>query len=218
MMNMNVGAQVDVFAIADETVHVTVVPHTIAQPLQIARYFTEDLTEFLRQTHIDLIGYLGIANQPDYPQDLDSVVNLLYDDIAHMIRDGLISAINILISSNQPDSNLPGVFMLRYHATYLIGSPVRSLLSEPAQRYGGNLAPPRHTWSDGNFRFDLLIDWNPGADRDLRRRAVRPLYLFDWVAEESSFDGSNLVRYRSGGMTMDGAVLVSRVEAANFNR
>jgi hypothetical protein len=130
-----------------------------------------------------------------------------------MIRDGLLSAVNLLISDKQSDPNLPGVYMVRYHATYLIGAPVRSLKSEDAKRFGGYLAPPPQAWRDGNYRFDLLIDWNRSATHEQRRRAVRPTYLFDWVPEQSSFDVSNLVRYRSGGMTMDGATLVSREEA-----
>lgn len=213
MMNPGSGTRSETFVFTDNTTEVTVVPHTISQPMQIARYFTEDLKEFLRTTHIDLVQYLQIEGDRDYPQDLEEVINLLYDDISHMIRDGLLSAINLLISDNQPDSNLSGVFLLRYHATYLIGDPVRSLRNEAAQRFGGYLAPPLKMLGDGNYRFDLLIDWNDKVDKRLRRSAMRPLYLFDWVPETSRFDGSNLVRYRSGGMTMDGATIVSREEA-----
>lgn len=212
-MNLGVGTQSETFAFTDNTTNVTVVPHTITQPMQVARYFTEDLKEFLRTTQIDLIHYLQIEDDPSYPQDLEEIINLLYDDVSHMIRDGLLSAINLLISDSEPDPNLPGVFLLRYHATYLISDPVRPLRSEAAQRFGGYLAPPLEALRDSKFRFDLLIDWNEKVNKVLRRAAVRPLYLFDWVPETSRFDGSNLVRYRSGGMTMDGATIVSREEA-----
>ncbi|HEY1351782.1 MAG TPA: hypothetical protein VGF67_19345 [Ktedonobacteraceae bacterium] len=207
------GTQSTLFALSDTTEEVKVLPYTITQPMQIARYFIDDVREFLRKTGIDLIHYLGIENEPSYPGDLAEIVNFLYDDIAHLIRDGLIAAINILVSDKDPDPHL-GMYVLRYHATYLIGSPVRPLRPEQAQRFGGYLDPPARIWQDNNFRFDLLIDWNPGTSPQQRRRAVRPEYLFDWVTEQSSFDGSTLLHYRSGGMTMDGAQLVSREEAA----
>lgn len=218
MTTVGSGTKSETFAISEETVNVTVVPRTITQATQIARYFTEDLTHFIEETKIDLIRYLQIQDQIDYPQDIEEVVGLLYDDISHMILDGLISGINLLISDDQPTPNLGGAYMLRYHATYLVNvdTSIRSLRkkNEAAQRFGGYLAPPPRVWRDGHYRFDLLIDWNPTANKNRRSRAMRPIYNFDWVPPVSRFDGTNLIRYREGGMTMDGAVIVSRDELA----
>jgi hypothetical protein len=212
MATPGVGAHVDVFAATKETTEATVIPRIVTQSQQIARYFTDDLKYFLRETGFDLIKYLDIPD--DYPQDTDEVIEMLYEDTSHLIRDKLITGINLLISDPDPDPNLRGAYRLRYYALYQLEVPNRVLKLEDAKRFGGYLAPPPAAWRGTRYRFALLIDWEPSAN-EKRRKAMRPEYCFDWVPEQASFDARTLVRYRSGGMTMDGARVVTRDELAS---
>jgi hypothetical protein len=136
---------------------------------------------------------------------------MLYADLAHLLRDGLITGIHLVLSEREldPDSQ---AYPLRYHAMYVIDNPMRSLKpNSAAKEFGGRLDPPPDSWRDA--RFALLIDWNPTAS-ERRRQARRPGYYFDWVAERARFDGTTLIRYRDGGMTVDGAT-VKRIESGS---
>ena len=195
----------------------TVTPRIVTQTEQIARYFSEDLSKFVEDTNIDLIRELQIP--PEYAEingDLDNetIVEMLFDDIAHMLRDTLITGVHLLLSERQIDANT-GAYPLRYHAEYTITQTVarNNKNVEEGKRWGGHLAPPKDTWR--NARFALLIDWNPSAN-ERRRQVRRPHYCFDWVPEHSRFDDTTLVRYRAGGMTTDGAT-VNRQESASPN-
>src|SRR5437763_766119 len=125
MATPGVGARVDVFAATVNTVETTVIPRIVTQSQQIARYFTDDLKHFLRQTGFNLIKYLDIPD--DYPQDTEEIIEMLYEDLSHLIRDKLIIGINLLISDPDPDPNLQGAYRLRYHALYQLEVPNRAL-------------------------------------------------------------------------------------------
>lgn len=200
------GSQTETYAYTKETTEVTVVPRIVTQSEQIARYFTEDLHAFVDEMYVDLVRWLEIP--PDFPQDNKEIVELLYADLSHMLRDGLITGIHILLSDMEIDPNRHG-YPVRYHARYCIQLPERHLRTSEAKRIGGKLAPPRDVWI--NARFALLIDWNPKAS--VRSGLGPPDYVFEWVLETARFDVSSLVRYRQGGMTIDSA-RVDRREAA----
>ncbi len=199
------GSVTETYATTTETTEVTVVPRIITQSQQIARYFAEDLLQFLKDTKINLAEELQIP--PEYTQDPLELVEMLYDDLAHLLRDGLITGVHLLLSEQVVDKTTHA-YPLRYHAWYLIQMPERTLKISEAKRFGGKLAPPRKI-ADG-ARFVLLIDWNMTAN-ERRRQARRPEYCFDWVPESSRFDATTLIRYREGGMTVDSAT-VSRWE------
>jgi len=200
------NAVTETYALTTATTDVTVVPRIITQSEQIARYFTEDLEKFVEQSHIDLIKVLEIP--PDQAYSTRDVIYMLFDDISHMLRDGLITGIHLLLANPDIDKNLHA-YPLRYHAMYTINVPARSLKeSNESQRFNGFLAPPHNVWVGA--RFALLIDWNPTANSN-RHRIRRPEYCFDWVPEHNRFDETSLIRYREGGMAFAGAT-VNRAE------
>jgi hypothetical protein len=200
------GAFTDTYAYTKETVETLVVPRIITQSDLIATFFVEDLEEFVRLSHTDLAKVLQIP--PDYPQDTRDILLMLYEDIAHMLRDQLITGVHLLLSELNPDSNT-GAYPLRYHARYTITpdnstSPLAPSTSTTSQRIGKTLAPPRNIWRDA--RFALLIDWNPSA-KDRRQKVRRPEYCFDWVPEEARFDPTNLLRYNGEGSFLGEVVI-----------
>ena len=202
-------SQTETYNYTKDTTRVTVTPRTMTQSEQIARYFTEDLTHFIKLAHINLIEELKIP--AEYANDTDEIIEMLYDDLAHMLREGLITGINLLLSEPKRDPN-SGAYPLRYHAMYVVQQPSRTqrTLQSNAQRFGGMLAPPNKVWE--NARFAMLIDWNPSAN-ERRRQVRRPEYCFDWVPEQSRFDASTLIRFREGGMAFNGATVVVRTES-----
>lgn len=208
------GSRADVFTDVKETVKATVVPRTIAQSEQIARYFTEDLEKFIDESHINLMRELEIPS--DYAQDTGEIIQMLFDDLSHMLRDSMIIGIHLLLGEPSVDPNTH-TYPLRYHAEYTITPTGRDLRSGSgdkdkysSQRINGYLAPPRSAWIGA--KFSLLIDWNPTTS-ERRRTARRPEYWFDWTPKQDRFDASSLVRYREGGMAFDGANVVRRDES-----
>ncbi|HVU66100.1 MAG TPA: hypothetical protein VHD63_03185 [Ktedonobacteraceae bacterium] len=210
------NAQTVTYATTTETEEITVTSNVMTQATaltkneQIARYFIQDLTHFIRLTSIDLIKELEIPPDPDYSGSQEDVLALLYEDLTHMLREGLITGIHLLLSESQPDQNT-GRYLLRYHATYTINQTQQGQrrLQADVRRFGGDIAPPAHVWEKA--RFALLIDWSAADER--RRQVHRPRYFFDWVPPNARFDARSLVRYREGGLTYNGAVVVDRAEA-----
>ena len=205
MTSTNPGSKTETYLSTDSTVETYVVPRIVTKSDQIAHYFVDDLEKLVDIAHIDLVEVLQIPI--DYSQDASDIILMLHEDLSHMLRDQLITGIHLLLSDKDMDANT-GAYPLRYHADYVVGRSLQP--SSNAQRFGGNIAPPKHVWRDA--RFTLLIDWNPSAS-DRRRQVRRPDYCFDWVPEEARFDATSLVRYREGGMSVDGAT-VTRDEAA----
>ncbi len=201
----NSGTKAEQYVIAENTVVVSVTAQTqlIVQSEQIARYFTEDLLHLVNIADINIAKELQV---PDgYSHAREELIEMLYDDLSHMLRNGLITGIHLLLSEPEPDKNV-NAYVLRYHAQYLIDNPERSLKTGASQS-GGVIAPPKNIWSGA--RFVLLIDWNANVG-DQHRDVRRPEYLFDWVPEEGRYDGTMLVRYRDGGMTVNGATVERR--------
>lgn len=204
----------------DQTVQATIVPKIITQSDEIATYFAEDLEEFVRLTHTDLA--LAFQVPHEYSQNSRDIINMLYEDISHMLRDGLITGVHLVLSDNimDPGSN---AFIVRYHAQYLIDNPDPNISTIPTQplngqspadpqqdgRFGGLLAPPKDVWRDSLFA--LLIDWSPTA-RNRRHSIHRPEYCFDWVTQEKRFDATNVLQFRDGGLAVDSATVAKRIE------
>ena len=197
----------------EQTVQAIIVPKIITQSDEIATYFSEDLEEFVRLTHTDLA--LAFQVPHEYSQNTRDIINMLYEDISHMLRDGLITGIHLVLSDNTMD---PGAnaFIVRYHAQYLLDNPNISTMStqplnepQPDGRFGGLLAPPKDVWRDSLFA--LLIDWSPTA-RNRRQGIRRPDYCFDWVTQEKRFDATNVLQFRNGGLAVDSATVAKRAE------
>lgn len=205
------GSQTETYANTKDTTEVTVVARVMTQSEQIARYFTDDLQRFVQVAHINLMQELAIP--AEYASSNEEVIEMLYDDLTHMLREGLITGVHLLLSEPRLDPN-SHAYPLRYHAQYLINAPsgVARTLQNNAQRFGGELAPLQRIWE--NARFALLIDWNPSANAR-RRQVRRPAYCFDWVPDQDRFDATCLIRYREGGMTYNGVVVVERTESAS---
>lgn len=211
------GARTETYAWSTEKAEAIVVPRvgthseqrSITHSEQIARYFTEDLTYFLQETGFSLLKELQIPTE--YARSNREVVEMLYDDLAHMLRARLITGIHLLLAEPRLDPNSQA-YPLRYHAMYLLEWPAGEAQSGDtrAMRLGGHLAPPKQSWAKA--RFALLIDWDRSAT-DRRREARRPEYCFDWVAEEDRYDDTTVIRYREGNLTSGGRVIVQRREA-----
>ncbi|SRR5260221_3386726 len=214
------GSRAATYADIEATVKssVNIVPRTIAQSEQIARYFTEDLEKFIADTHIDLMRQLDIP--PSFARKDKAVINKLFSDLSHMLRDSMITGIHLLLSNPEIDVNTHS-YPLRYHAEYTIltahgNAGERDLRPDKAhyssQRIGGYLAPPRGSWIGA--KFALLLDWNMTLS-ERRRNARPPDYWFNWVPINDSYDATSLVSFREGGMAFDGANLVSRRESSS---
>lgn len=187
----------------------TVVPSIITQSDQIALYFADDLEEFVRLTHTDLATELKIPD--DIAHNSRDIIIMLYEDISHMLRDGLITGIHLLLSDRNLDVGT-NAYYVRYHVRYLIDNPNNAYTPpSPSTRFGGLVAPPPKVWHDS--RFALLIDWSPSS-KERRRMVCRPEYCFDWLPHEDRFDATNEVCYRKGSLAVDSAKLVGRDELA----
>jgi hypothetical protein len=193
-----------------------VVPRTVTQSEYIARYFTEDLTYFINETGRNLLAELQIP--PEVTRSNAEAINMLFDDLSHMVRDHLITGIHLLLADPQFDPNLQA-YPLRYYARYTIEMPQELAPSEGQKsntnqnlqfiRLNGHLAPPKQSWL--NARFALLIDWDRSAT-ERRRQAHRPVYCFDWISGQDRYDLTTLVRYREGALTSEDRVIVNRIE------
>ncbi|HEU5382461.1 MAG TPA: hypothetical protein VFV38_44180 [Ktedonobacteraceae bacterium] len=205
------GSYVEAYAVAETTEKVTVVPRTIAQSEQIARYFIEDLEHFIAETHIDLMYELGVPSEE--AQDSEEVMRKLFDDLSQLLRNSMITGIHLLLSEPTADPN-SSQYKLRYHAEYTINTPARDIRPDreqyTSQRINGYLQPGRGIWLGA--KFALLIDWNPSMN-ERRRNARQPEYWFNWLPRQERFDPTTLVRYREGGMAFDGANVVHRSES-----
>ena len=193
------------------TPQVTVVPSIITQSDQIARYFAKDLESFVQHTHIDLAREFQI---PDvYSHNTNDIINMLYADISHMLRDGLITGIHLVLSDDKMD---PGsnAYLVRYHVRYTIENPnVPFPSASPGQvttRGDGLTMPDPKVWRGA--RFALLIDWSP-ASKGKRDKIRRPEYWFDWLPREERFDATGTLRYSEGGLEVDSANVL-RYESA----
>lgn len=206
----HVATYLDVEATEKVSVNIQVVPRAIVQSEQIARYFTEDLEKFLADTHIDLIRQLSIP--PYFARSSREALAKLSDDLAHMLRDSMITGIHLMLSHPEIDRNI-NAYPLRYHAEYTINAVRRDIRPDKAsynpQRINGHLKPPQGSWIGA--KFALLIDWNPTLS-ERRRHARPPTYWFDWMPSNDAFDATSQVRFRDGGMAFDGAQVVNRNE------
>jgi hypothetical protein len=161
---------------------------------RIARYFAQDMEEFVRRTHVNLAQMLMLPDE--YTHDSQDIIAMLYEDISHMLRDQLIIGIHLLLAECEIDPNT-GAYPLRYHVYYSIETTPPSSTSD---QEGGLLIPPKRIWH--NARFALLLDWNPNT-YDQRQYVRRNAYCFDWVAEETRFDATNLVPDKNVGKLTD---------------
>jgi len=202
-------SQTETYESTKQTVKTQVTPRVATQSEQVARYFVDDLTHFVQDTNIDLIKELDIPSEDNISNS--EAIEMLFEDLAHMLRDNIITGIHLLLSDPQRDPN-SGAFPLRYHAMYLVSqsSHTQRSLSPTTQRAGGSLALPRNVWLEA--RFTLLIDWNTSAN-ERRRQVRRPEYCFDWVPKQAKYDATTLIRYREGNMTVNGAAVVERRES-----
>ena len=211
------GTRTATYEISKETVKslVNIVPRTITQSEQISRYFIEDLEKFIADTHINLMRQLDIP--ASFALNDKALIDKLFADLSHMLRDSMITGIHLLLSNPEVDRNTHS-YPLRYHAAYTIltannNAGERDLRPDKAQysslRIGGYLAPPRDSWIGA--KFALLLDWNMTLS-ERRRIAHPPDYWFNWVPMNDRYDASSLVRFREGGMAFDGARVVNRWE------
>lgn len=175
-------------------------PHSIiARSHEVALYFAEDLLQLVNAANIDLASEFQVPLE--YSQDPKDIVDMLYEDIAHMLRNGLITGMHLILSDSDMDKGT-NAYKVRYHVHYQVDTSSLATSSgiNAGTRTGLEFGPPRKIWHDARFR--LLIDWSPSV-RDAIHQVRRPEYCFDWVIEENRFDATNLHAFRDGQMTGD---------------
>jgi hypothetical protein len=183
------------------------VSYVITQSAAVAWYIREDLARFVAQKKIDLSEALAVPHRERTYTD-PQLVELLCDDIAHMLREGLVRRVHLLLYHDELDAGT-GAFPLLYKATYEI-SEQPGLSTKGLKRQGGLLQPPDFAAGE----LAMLIDWNPDADRMSRRRVRYPSYNLNWVTPDRRFDPTTLVKYRKGSLTGVGVTIVWRDEEA----
>src|SRR6266568_459470 len=127
MTNSTFHTDIGTFEHTNMTWKVIFAPRVIAQNEQIIRYFTEDLIGYTHDADIKLAHELQLI--PEYTQNTQEMIELLYDDFSHMLRNGLINGIHLLLSETQVDPH-SGAYPLRYHAMYLINHPGSNLMKD----------------------------------------------------------------------------------------
>lgn len=206
------GSQSNTFAHVQGKTQVKTASYTITQSEAVAIYIYEDLTLMIQQRNINLSKLLAIPSGQNRYTDTQ-MIEFMCDDIAHMLRDGLIQKVHFLLYDQQIDATTKA-YPLFYQATYEV-SLQRGLKPAGPQRHGGSLAPPQSV--PRNTGFAILLDWHPNADMDRRQRVVYPAYNMNWVTPGAQYDATTLVRYREGSLTADGATIVERNELTTPN-
>jgi hypothetical protein len=203
------GSGTSTYSTTSSTIQTYIVPSVITQSDQIAMYFANDLEAFVKHTHLDLAREFQIPYE--YSQDTMDIINMLYADISHMLRDRLITGIHLILSDNEMDVG-SNAYVVRYHVCYTITNPnaLLSSSSASAEVKGDLVMPPPRVWQGA--RFALLIDWSPES-RGKRHMVRRPDYCFDWMPREERFDATNVIRYSHGALVADTANVI-RYEAA----
>ncbi|GLV54410.1 hypothetical protein KDH_12570 [Dictyobacter sp. S3.2.2.5] len=215
MTQSNSKTTADTYADVDTTV--TAKTKVFTQSQLIACYFIDDLKQFVKNTHIDLLKELAIPS--GLVSSNNEVCELLSEDLSRLLQNNLITRIHLLLSEPEEDKNTHR-FPLRYHASYSVNSAgadegqQRTLKStQPnAQRLNALLDPPEQVGK--RARFILLVDWNREKSEE-RHSVHRPLYHFDWIQPQSQFDATTLVSYNKGAMTYNGVQVVDRDESAS---
>lgn len=193
---------------ADANVSTRVETNVMTRSEQIARYLGDDLLYLVKRASIDLGEWLGVPT--DYVRDPDYLVQMICADVELMLRNGLINGADIMVTDPQPDTS--GQYSVRYLSRYLIEGPTEGnpVNPQPAKFWGGLIRPPDPTLASA-FHFVFGIEWRPDVDQQARSEVRTPKYLFDWVPADGSYDSSQLVGVRYGGMEISGAS-VMRVE------
>jgi hypothetical protein len=189
-----------------------IVPGIITRSHEVALYFAEDLLKLVNTATIDLAREFQIPLE--YSQDPQDIIDMLYEDIAHMLRDGLINGIHLIISDNEMDKGT-NAYKVRYHVHYRVDTRGLDIspVTDAGERRGLEFGPPLNVWH--NARFALLIDWSLSAHNSYHQ-VRRPDYCFDWVTEANRFDTTNLICFREGQMVGDSAEIVSREERTSL--
>jgi hypothetical protein len=194
----------EAFLLTETTIQANVMSHTRTQSDQLARYFAEDLEQLVSLAKINLAKEFGFP--PEYPSSNQDVIDMLYEDLAHMLRGNLITGIHLVLREPHADPNT-GFYPVRYHVHYTVGSKTENISGISHGHLGGLTPPPPEVWQDA--RFALLIDWNSTT----KERVCRPEYLFDWIPDEAHFDSTNLIHYRNEHLAVDGASVLQMTEA-----
>src|SRR5947209_8289324 len=99
-------------------------PDTQTQSDQLALYFAEDLEQLVSLAKINLAEELGFP--PKFPSSNQDVIAMLYDDLAHMLRDNLITGIHLMLREPHVDP-MTGSYTVRYYVHYTVGSETENI-------------------------------------------------------------------------------------------
>ena len=205
----NTNSASSTFTTSSSTTQTTVSgTNVITRSDEVAVLFTDDLENLVNITGLDLAEAFQIPYELSH--DPKDIITMLHEDIAHMLRDSLITGIHMIFSDDEMDKGT-NEYLVRYHVHYKVDN-LNTFTSDRGIK-PELIVPPKGIWRDA--RFSLLIDWSPSA-KDRRYRIRRPDYCFDWVIEENRFDATNVICFREGQMVAGSAELVSRSELTSL--
>jgi len=192
----------DVYVEVDASAFVSplVTAATLTSTEQIALYLHDDLYKLVIEAGVNLPDALGL--EAELGEDPKELVSMICDDVERMLRRQLIDGAEILLSD--PVAGPGNVRKVRYRVQYTITNQ-RTLDPNERTRWGGEIRTIPQTFPNAFFTFG--VKFRAGVPAERRSEAHRPYYLFDWVPEGASYDGTGLVRFQVGGMnTADQAV------------
>jgi hypothetical protein len=184
-----------------------VVSRPAAESDALAWHVHQDLWAWMDERQVELSDLLGIRDELRSWTDTE-LLELLCDDVAHLLRDGALSRVHLLVHEPEPEA-ASGAHVVLYRATYEIGSSHRA--GGEAFRRGGGLLRPFELAYGG---LAILVEWRPAVALERTGPISPPGYHLSWCAAEQPCAGTALVRYGDGSLTADGAAIVRPGESA----
>lgn len=176
------------FLVTATTQTACAVPRSAMQGDAIAGYFIEDLADLLRAGRLNLAAHLHVP--ASYPRNPREVQEMLYADLTHLLRDGLLGALHLILFEHEP--NEYDEHVVRYHARYLAQRD--AVLHQDLVCTAGRVPPPLELARGA--RLALVIEWDALALMERRLDACRAQgYCFDWPADDPQPDDLNLLRF-----------------------
>ena len=170
----------------------------------IAYYLLEDIETLVKSFNFNLASYFG-----SYGKRNEEILDLLYEDIVHMLEEDIINEIRLVIE-RQDKKLFRRSRLYLYQAIYII-RPIDDGFGMDT-RVGGMIAPPTNLGL--HIQFDLQIGWKPSiVEKQQNPKVHRPFYHFDWNPREANIETNNvrhLILYRVGTFSY----LVKREEFA----
>lgn len=188
------------FVVTATTLTACAVPRSAMQGDAIAGYFIEDLADLLRAARLNLAAHLHVP--ATYSRNPREVQEMLYADLTHLIRDGLLGALHLMLFDQEPSEYDEHAVL--YHARYIAQRD--AILHQDLICTAGRLLPPGDLVRGA--RLALALEWDALALMERRLDARRAHgYCFDWPADDPQPDELNLLRFIGDSIAAKGVRL-----------